>query len=159
MPLNHFCFLPLSSSPNPSERNELKNYTPIISPSLGDPKNLLRCASCRSYLRDVRPPLTLSFLQSLLLCCSLLSSSLFSMVHGHIRFCQSHLWAVRIWMWMHPTGSVSLCVCVGVRVTMLRARGILGLLILHTPLVKLNMKMKVEGRERKSARVGACVCI
>lgn len=31
-------------------------------------------------------------------------------------------------------------------------RGILGLLILHTPLVKLNMKMKVRGEKR------VCVC-
>lgn len=56
MPLNHFCFLPLYSSTNPSERNELKNYTQIISPSLEDPKNLLTRDSCRilSYFRDVK---------------------------------------------------------------------------------------------------------
>lgn len=37
-----------------------------------------------------------------------------------------------------------------------RMRGVLGLLILHTPLVKLNIKMKVSG---ECVRVCACVCI
>lgn len=73
---------------------------------------------------------------------TLLSSPLLSMVYGHIRFCQSHLWAVRVWMCMHLGGS--------------EWGGILGLLILHTPLVKLNMKMKVRG-ERECVRVGVCM--
>ncbi len=37
-------------------------------------------------------------------------------------------------------------------------RGVLGLLILHTLLVKLNMKMKVSG-EKESVCVRVCLCV
>lgn len=119
MPLNHFCFLPQIPQSGMSLKIPLKSYHHHWGPLKtywGVPHVGVTSETWKMHLAFWsfwKPPplLTLSFLQSFLLCCSLLSSSLFSMVHGHIRFCQSHLWAVRIWMWMHPRGSVSVCVC------------------------------------------------
>jgi len=40
-----------------------------------------------------------------------------------------------------------------------RLRGVLGLLILHTPLVKVDMKMKVSEREKGCMCECVCVCV
>lgn len=63
-------------------------------------------------------------------------------------------------VWAHTVLSVTSVSCQGMNVHASRGEsewgGILGLLILHTPLVKLNMKMKVRG-ERECVRVGVCI--